>query len=100
MIVITIPYLTDSGFGRSLAALMVSVMAIPSALTKPLCGYLGNRVLGALHHSPELYGECNRALSDHPGIGSARDGIAGRRLPTRRLRDRRADPASRVDLAS
>ena len=31
MIVITIPYLTDSGFSRGLAALMVSVMAIPSA---------------------------------------------------------------------
>jgi MFS family permease len=43
MIVITIPYLTDSGFGRGLAALMVSVMAIPSALTKPLWGYLGDR---------------------------------------------------------
>lgn len=43
MIVITIPYLTDSGFSRSLAALMVSTMAIPSALTKPLWGYLGDR---------------------------------------------------------
>lgn len=43
MIIITIPYLSDSGFDRSFAALMVTALAIPSALTKPAWGYLGDR---------------------------------------------------------
>lgn len=43
MIVITIPYLSDSGYSRSTAALMMSIMAIPAALSKPLWGYMGDR---------------------------------------------------------
>lgn len=43
MIIITIPYLSDSGFSRSTAALMVSIMAIPAALSKPIWGYMGDR---------------------------------------------------------
>ena len=43
MIIITIPYLSDSGFSRNTAALMVSIMAIPAALSKPLWGYMGDR---------------------------------------------------------
>lgn len=43
MIIITIPYLSDSGFDRSFAALMVTTLAIPAAVTKPAWGYLGDR---------------------------------------------------------
>ena len=43
MIVLTIPFLTDSGFSRGTAALMVSVMAVPAAVSKPLWGYMGDR---------------------------------------------------------
>lgn len=43
MIVLTIPFLTDSGFSRGTAALMVSVLAIPAAVSKPLWGYMGDR---------------------------------------------------------
>jgi MFS family permease len=43
MIVLTIPYLTDSGFSRGTAALMVSVLAVPAAVSKPLWGYMGDR---------------------------------------------------------
>lgn len=43
MIVLTIPYLTDSGFNRGTAALMVSVLAIPSAISKPVWGFMGDR---------------------------------------------------------
>ncbi|MGE0228910.1 MAG: MFS transporter, partial [Dehalococcoidia bacterium] len=42
MIIITIPYLSDSGFDRGFAALMVTTLAIPSAVTKPAWGYLGD----------------------------------------------------------
>ncbi|MGE0229807.1 MAG: MFS transporter, partial [Dehalococcoidia bacterium] len=43
MIIITIPYLSDSGFDRGFAALMVTTLAIPAAVTKPMWGYLGDR---------------------------------------------------------
>ena len=43
MIVITIPYLTDSGFSRGTAAWMVTVLAIPAAVSKPIWGYMGDR---------------------------------------------------------
>jgi MFS family permease len=43
MIVLTIPYLTDSGFSRGVAALMVSVLAIPAAISKPVWGFMGDR---------------------------------------------------------
>jgi MFS family permease len=43
MIVLTIPYLTDSGFSRGTAALMVSVLAIPAAISKPVWGFMGDR---------------------------------------------------------
>jgi MFS family permease len=42
MIVLTIPYLTDSGFGRGTAALMVSILAVPAAVSKPLWGYMAD----------------------------------------------------------
>ncbi len=42
MIIITIPYLSDSGFDRGFAALMVTALAIPSAVTKPAWGYMGD----------------------------------------------------------
>jgi len=43
MIVLTIPYLTDSGFSRGVAALMVSILAIPAAISKPVWGFMGDR---------------------------------------------------------
>jgi MFS family permease len=42
MIIITIPYLTDSGFSRGTAALMVSVLAIPAGVSKPVWGYMAD----------------------------------------------------------
>ena len=40
----TIPYLTDEGFSRGTAALMVTVLAIPQASTKPVWGLLVDRM--------------------------------------------------------
>ena len=40
----TIPYLTDEGFDRGTAALMLTLLAIPQASTKPLWGLLVDRM--------------------------------------------------------
>ena len=44
----TIPFLTDEGFDRSTAALMLTVYAVPSAWSKPVWGFLIERM------SPQL----------------------------------------------
>jgi MFS family permease len=40
MLVQTIPYMTDAGYSRGVAALMVSLTSVPSLLSKPVWGYL------------------------------------------------------------
>lgn len=40
MLVQTIPYMTDAGYSRGLAALMIALTSIPSLLSKPVWGYL------------------------------------------------------------
>ncbi|MEZ4502668.1 MAG: MFS transporter [Dehalococcoidia bacterium] len=40
MLVQTIPFMTDAGYGRGVAAVMISITSIPSMLTKPGWGYL------------------------------------------------------------
>lgn len=42
MIVIIIPYLTDSGFERGTASLMLTLLAIAAAVSKPLWGWMGD----------------------------------------------------------
>ena len=39
-----IPYLTDNGYSRGVAALAISLNAIPAAITKPLWGLLAERI--------------------------------------------------------
>lgn len=52
MILQTIPFMTDAGFERSTASLMLTVLAFPAALTKPVWGwmmdYISPKVLAAL----------------------------------------------------
>ena len=40
----TIPFLTDAGFSRTQASLMIAVTSVPSLLSKPLWGYFIDRV--------------------------------------------------------
>lgn len=40
----TIPFLTDSGFARTEASLMIAVTSVPSLLSKPLWGYFIDRL--------------------------------------------------------
>ncbi|MDA1061921.1 MAG: MFS transporter, partial [Chloroflexi bacterium] len=42
VIVILIPYLTDSGFERNTAALMLTLFAVAAAVSKPLWGWMGD----------------------------------------------------------
>ena len=42
MVVLTIPYLTDSGFGRGQAAIMVSILAVPAGVSKPIWGWMAD----------------------------------------------------------
>jgi OFA family oxalate/formate antiporter-like MFS transporter len=44
MLAQTIPYLTDAGYSRTLASLMITLTSIPSMLSKPVWGYLGERL--------------------------------------------------------
>lgn len=44
MLIQTIPYMTDSGYSRNTAAFMLSLMAFPAAFTKPVWGYLTEKV--------------------------------------------------------
>ncbi len=44
MLIQTIPYMTDSGYSRSTASFMLALMALPAALTKPVWGYLTEKV--------------------------------------------------------
>jgi MFS family permease len=52
MILQTIPFMTDVGFERATASLMLTVLAFPAALTKPIWGwlmdYISPKVLAAL----------------------------------------------------
>ncbi len=43
MILQTIPYLTSAGYSGTFAAAMITVSSIPSMLTKPFWGWLGDR---------------------------------------------------------
>lgn len=42
IIVLTIPYLTDSGFSRGTAAIMLSILAIPAGVSKPVWGWMAD----------------------------------------------------------
>ena len=64
MLLQTVPYLTDAGFGRATAALMIVVASVPAMLTKPLWGGLIDRLDGRMGR-----GEAGR--STHPSGGSA-----------------------------
>jgi MFS family permease len=43
MLLQTIPYLTDAGFSRGTASLMITLTSIPALLTKPVWGYFIDR---------------------------------------------------------
>lgn len=43
MLLQTIPFMTDAGFPRTTAALMITVASVPSMLSKPLWGYIIDR---------------------------------------------------------
>ncbi len=47
MLAQTIPYMTDAGYSRTVASLMITLTSIPALLTKPLWGYLGERMSAA-----------------------------------------------------
>ncbi len=40
----TIPFMTDAGYSRAVAALMITVASVPAMLTKPVWGWLIDRV--------------------------------------------------------
>lgn len=40
----TIPFMTDAGYSRSVAALMITVASVPALVSKPLWGYLIDRM--------------------------------------------------------
>ena len=42
IIVLSIPYLTDSGFSRGTAAIMLSILAIPAGVSKPVWGWMAD----------------------------------------------------------
>jgi MFS transporter, OFA family, oxalate/formate antiporter len=44
MLLQTVPFMTDAGFSRLTAALMITVASVPSLLSKPLWGYFIDRV--------------------------------------------------------
>ncbi len=44
MLVQTIPYLTDAGYSRGMAAFMITLTSIPAMATKPLWGWLVDKV--------------------------------------------------------
>src|SRR5690606_25111519 len=44
MLVQTIPYLTDAGYSRSTAAFMITLTSIPSLATKPVWGWMVDKV--------------------------------------------------------
>jgi MFS family permease len=44
MLAQTIPYMTDAGYSRNMASLMITLTSIPALVTKPLWGYLGERM--------------------------------------------------------
>ncbi|MEX2373750.1 MAG: MFS transporter [Dehalococcoidia bacterium] len=43
MLIQTIPFLTDAGYSRTFAALMITVTSVPSLLSKPVWGYFIDR---------------------------------------------------------
>ncbi len=43
MLIQTIPFLTDAGFSRTFAALMITVTSVPSLISKPIWGYFIDR---------------------------------------------------------
>ncbi len=42
IIILSIPYLSDSGFSRGTAAIMLSILAIPAGLSKPVWGWMAD----------------------------------------------------------
>ncbi len=44
MLAQTIPYMTDAGYSRTFAALMITLTSIPAMLTKPVWGYLVDKI--------------------------------------------------------
>ena len=42
IIILSIPYLTDSGFSRGTAAIMLSLLAIPAGVSKPVWGWMAD----------------------------------------------------------
>ena len=44
MLLQTIPFMTDAGYGRAEASLMITLASVPALLSKPLWGYLMDRV--------------------------------------------------------
>lgn len=44
MLLQTIPFMTDAGYPRATAALMITVASVPAFLTKPIWGYLLDRL--------------------------------------------------------
>ena len=55
-----VPYLTDAGYGRSQAALMIAVTSVPALFTKPIWGYLID------HFSPKFLAATGSIIT---GIG-------------------------------
>lgn len=44
MLAQTVPYMTDAGYSRTFAAGMIALTSVPSMLTKPLWGYMADRI--------------------------------------------------------
>jgi MFS family permease len=43
MLIQTIPFLTDAGYSRTFASLMITVTSVPSLISKPIWGYFIDR---------------------------------------------------------
>ncbi|MCV4600996.1 MFS transporter, partial [Escherichia coli] len=44
MLLQTIPFLTDAGYSRATASFMITITSIPALFTKPIWGYLIDKV--------------------------------------------------------
>ena len=62
----TIPFMTDAGYSRATAALMITVASVPALLTKPVWGWLIDRMnpkpLAALRGPSGMSPDCQPAL--------------------------------------
>ena len=79
MLVQTIPFLTDEGFDRSTAALMLTVYAVPSGWSKPVWGFLIERINPQWLASAAfvMYGSSVLIISFGASIGSVPVLMAG-----------------------